>query len=181
MTYSANQHMNLAHLNSLYESRHESQEAWTTWTVAMQEAWPEMYRGMSMNRDEVERLIGDMNHWLNAEDRFTHATMRARIEDLSYECVTALRALTAAPQSAAPPESAAMELLRRARKWMNKAVGDSWVAHDAVNPDLFNAIDALLASSPPKEQIPAEHLSAYRQWLALGMPGQPTEQKEGKS
>jgi NTP pyrophosphatase (non-canonical NTP hydrolase) len=45
--YGAEEGMNLDHLNSLYESRHESQEAWTRWTVAMQEAWPEMYRGMS--------------------------------------------------------------------------------------------------------------------------------------
>lgn len=39
------------------------------------------------------------------------------------------------------------ELLRQARDWMSRAVGDSWVAHDAVDPLLFGKMDAAL---PPE-------------------------------
>ena len=39
----------------------------------------------------------------------------------------------------------AMELLRRARHWMNEAVGRNWQTHDAVDPGLFDSIDAALS------------------------------------
>lgn len=46
-------------------------------------------------------------------------------------------------------DMSALELLREARKWMNNAVGDSWAAHDRVNPPLFDAIDRALAAPAP--------------------------------
>ena len=39
----------------------------------------------------------------------------------------------------------AVKLLRRARHWMNEAVGRNWQTHDAVDPGLFDSIDAALS------------------------------------
>lgn len=44
-------------LQSLYECRHESQEKWTLWAVAMSKAWPEMYRGLSAAVVPTERML----------------------------------------------------------------------------------------------------------------------------
>jgi hypothetical protein len=42
------------------------------------------------------------------------------------------------------------KLLRRLREWANERSGDSWRVHDAVNPPLFEAIDAALAREQRK-------------------------------
>lgn len=40
--------------------------------------------------------------------------------------------------------TALLNLLREARNWMNNRVGECWKCHDAVNPGLFDAIDAAI-------------------------------------
>ncbi len=59
-------------------------------------------------------------------------------------------------------------ILREAREWMDRAVGESWAVHDMMNPVLFDRIDAALAALReqgeavlPPQQVNAILLSEY--------------------
>lgn len=85
-------------LQSLYECRHQSQEQWTLWAVAMQDAWPEMYRGLSAAtalREPTEAMIVDGME--------ASVIGRPSIDDDSYVLSIWRAMYDAAPKSTPPP------------------------------------------------------------------------------